>query len=57
MPLRKECDFRYAQAPHRSGMAVAMMDASVRFLAPGIETRTFWGLVSPSSQDLLGPNW
>jgi len=57
MPREKECDFRYAQTAHPSGMVTAMADGSVRILSANITAATFWALVSPDSQDFPGGDW
>jgi hypothetical protein len=45
------------QTPHRIGMFVALLDGSVRRLAPGISPTTFWAAVTPAGGEVLGSDW
>jgi prepilin-type N-terminal cleavage/methylation domain-containing protein len=53
-PTIKECDYRVANTPHRTGMLVLLMDGSVRTLAPNIAETTYWGLVTPDGGEVIG---
>ncbi|MDY3557532.1 DUF1559 domain-containing protein [Gemmata sp. JC673] len=52
-PALEDCHGMIPQTPHRSGMLTALMDGSVRTLAPGIAPATFWGAVTPSAGEIL----
>jgi type II secretory pathway pseudopilin PulG len=56
-PSWSNCNPRVAQTPHFGGMLVAMGDASVRTLAPGMSSTTYWGAVTPASGEILGSDW
>jgi hypothetical protein len=56
-PALKDCDMRYPQGLHPTGMHVAMADASVRFLAPNISAASFWSAVTPSGGEAIGVDW
>ncbi|HKB40098.1 MAG TPA: DUF1559 domain-containing protein [Gemmataceae bacterium] len=56
-PAKTDCDPRIAQTPHASGMLVALMDGSVRILAPGMSEQTYWTAVTPATGDMLGSDW
>ena len=45
------------QTPHRIGMLVALVDGSVRQIAPGISPTTFWAAVTPAGGEVLGSDW
>ena len=47
-------DLRERQTPHRIGMPVALVDGSVRQIAPGISPTTFWAAVTPAGGEVLG---
>ena len=38
-------------------MFVALLDGSVRRLAPGISPTTFWAAVTPAGGEVLGSDW
>lgn len=57
VPRQGECSPFLAQTPHRSGMIVAMMDGTVRTLAPSMSHTTYWAAVSPNGGENLGPDW
>ncbi|AWM38023.1 putative major pilin subunit [Gemmata obscuriglobus] len=52
-PALEDCHSLIPQTPHRSGMLTALMDGSVRTLAPGISPATFWGAVTPGAGEVL----
>jgi prepilin-type N-terminal cleavage/methylation domain-containing protein len=56
-PPREKCNVRIAQTPHSSGMLVALMDGSVRTLAPGMSQNSYWGAVTPAGGEVLGNDW
>jgi prepilin-type processing-associated H-X9-DG protein len=56
MPV-KNCNHFYASSMHTGGMNVGMGDGSVRFLAQGMSTTTFWWACTPNGQEVLGPDW
>jgi prepilin-type N-terminal cleavage/methylation domain-containing protein len=56
-PPHKACAPSMAQTPHLSGMLAAMMDGSVRTLAPNIDETVYWGAVTPSGRENLGDGW
>lgn len=39
------------------GMLVAMMDGSLRQVAPHVSPSTFWAAVAPAASDVLGADW
>jgi prepilin-type N-terminal cleavage/methylation domain-containing protein len=47
-PAIETCDPRYPQTPHASGMVTAMVDGSVRLVAPRISPEVFWSCVTPN---------
>jgi prepilin-type N-terminal cleavage/methylation domain-containing protein len=56
-PRISQCYPALAQTPHSSGMLTALMDGSVRTVAPNISPVTFWAAVTPASGDTLGSDW
>ncbi len=44
-------------ATSSSGLQVAMADGSVSTLAPGLSPTTFWALVTPAGDEVLGNDW
>jgi prepilin-type N-terminal cleavage/methylation domain-containing protein len=52
-PRLSECDPRIPQTPHSGGMLAALCDGSVRTLAPGMATTTFWAAVTPAGGESL----
>ncbi len=56
-PRAVDCDPRIAQTPHRSGMLAALVDGSVRTLAPSISVTTYWGALTPAKGETLGADW
>lgn len=56
-PAVDQCDPTVAQTPHAGGMLVAMMDGSVRTIAPGITESTYWAAVTPNGGETCGEDW
>jgi len=56
-PAVKDCDWLFAQTPHRSGMLAAMFDGGVRTLSPGMSSATYWGAVTPAGYEALASDW
>jgi prepilin-type N-terminal cleavage/methylation domain-containing protein/prepilin-type processing-associated H-X9-DG protein len=56
-PLPKDCDNWRAQTPHRGGMNVALVDGSVRTVAPGISQQTWTNALLPRDGNALGGDW
>jgi hypothetical protein len=56
-PNINDCDPRYPQTPHPSGMIAGLADGSVRQIAPSISPTTFWGAVTPAGSEVLGNDW
>ena len=56
-PAIEACNPKIAQSPHASGMLVALVDGSVRSLAPSIQPTTYWALVTPDRGELVGDDW
>ncbi|MBX9623284.1 MAG: DUF1559 domain-containing protein [Gemmataceae bacterium] len=53
-PLPSECYPGVPTASHPSGLAVALMDGSVRTIAPSVAATTFWALVTPDGREVVG---
>jgi prepilin-type N-terminal cleavage/methylation domain-containing protein len=51
------CDPGRAQAPRVSGILVALVDASVRFVPSSISPNTWWLATQPSDGTPLPPDW
>ena len=51
------CLFYLPSSGHTGGMNVALGDGSVRFVAQGISSATFWAASTPAAGDLLGSDW
>jgi prepilin-type N-terminal cleavage/methylation domain-containing protein len=56
-PFEGNCDPTRASTPHRGGMLVALVDGSVRSLAPSISGDTWWAACTPNNGEVLGPDW
>ena len=56
-PSPQLCDSAMPQTPHPGGMLVAMVDGSVRVIAPAVSEPTFWAAVTPNSGEVLGFDW
>jgi hypothetical protein len=53
-PRPKDCYPGVPTASHPSGLAVALMDGSIRTLNPGITPNGFWALVTPAGGEVIG---
>jgi prepilin-type N-terminal cleavage/methylation domain-containing protein/prepilin-type processing-associated H-X9-DG protein len=42
------CDYRVASSPHPTGIHVAMVDGSVRFVSSSIDPATWWAALTPA---------
>lgn len=56
-PTIAGCDPRIPQTGHSGGMAVALADCSVRVIASSISPATFWSLVTPAGEEVIGNDW
>jgi prepilin-type N-terminal cleavage/methylation domain-containing protein/prepilin-type processing-associated H-X9-DG protein len=56
-PPGGNCPWDRASSPHSGGINVALMDGSVHFVTQSISPSTWWAALTPSSGDLLGPDW
>jgi Protein of unknown function (DUF1559) len=56
-PTLAQCDPRLAQTPYSGGMPVALLDGSVRTLAPSMSAATYWGAVTPAGGEVPGNDW
>jgi prepilin-type N-terminal cleavage/methylation domain-containing protein len=56
-PTPGNCDPTRASTAHSSGMLVGLADSSVRTLAPGLSGTTWWASVTPSGNEVFGPDW
>jgi prepilin-type N-terminal cleavage/methylation domain-containing protein len=56
-PFLGNCNPVRASTSHPSAMQVAMCDASVRSLSPGISPNTWWYACTPSGGEVLGNDW
>jgi hypothetical protein len=52
-----DCDAAIPQSPHLGGMVTALVDGSVRVIAPTIPTTSFWGAVTPAAGEVPGSDW
>jgi prepilin-type N-terminal cleavage/methylation domain-containing protein len=52
VPKFEESDGRLLQAMQPSGLKVAMMDGSVRTIAPGVSERVYWAAVTPAGGEV-----
>jgi type II secretory pathway pseudopilin PulG len=53
-PKPSEASPFYPQTAYSAGLPVALLDGSVRTLAPGISETSFWALVTPDAGDIAG---
>jgi type II secretory pathway pseudopilin PulG len=53
-PRPQDCFAGVPTASHPSGLAVALMDGSIRTISPGVSPRTFWALVTPDGGEVAG---
>jgi prepilin-type N-terminal cleavage/methylation domain-containing protein/prepilin-type processing-associated H-X9-DG protein len=51
------CNGGISSSPHTGGINVGMGDGSVRLVAQGVSTRTWWFALTPNNGDILGPDW
>src|SRR5262249_51449674 len=51
------CTGGLSSSSHTAGIAVGMGDGSVRFVAQGVSTTTWWYALTPNYGDVLGPDW
>jgi prepilin-type N-terminal cleavage/methylation domain-containing protein len=56
-PFLGNCDPTRAATAHPGGIQVGLADGSVRTLAPGLSSATWWNAVTPSGGELLGSDW
>lgn len=52
-PTIEGCDPRLPNASSTRGLQIALGDGSVRILAPSIEPRIFWGMVTPAGGEVV----
>jgi type II secretory pathway pseudopilin PulG len=57
VPPLDQCDPTLAQTPHVSGMLVAIVDGSVRTIAPTVSEATYWAAVTPNGGETFGGDW
>jgi prepilin-type N-terminal cleavage/methylation domain-containing protein len=51
------CNGSIASSPHTAGINVGLGDGSVRFVAQGISTTSWWYAETPNNGEILGPDW
>jgi len=51
------CNTALPSSGHTAGINVALCDGSVRFVAQGISTASWWAAVTPNAGDLPGTDW
>lgn len=51
------CNGGLSSSPHTGGINVGLGDGSVRFVAQGISTTTWWFALTPANGDVLGSDW
>ncbi len=56
-PSAAGCDPARASTPFSGGIQVALADASVRGVSPGIAPQTWHAACTPDGNDALGPGW
>ncbi len=56
-PFLGNCDPTRAATAHPGGIVVGLADGSVRALSPGVSGGTWWAGVTPSGDDVPGPDW
>jgi prepilin-type N-terminal cleavage/methylation domain-containing protein/prepilin-type processing-associated H-X9-DG protein len=44
-------------SPHTGGINVGLCDGSVRFVAQGVSSASWWYAVTPAAGDIPGPDW
>jgi prepilin-type N-terminal cleavage/methylation domain-containing protein/prepilin-type processing-associated H-X9-DG protein len=50
-------DNNVGNSPHTGGINVSLGDGSVRMVASGISTSTWWFVLTPAGQDIPGSDW
>jgi prepilin-type N-terminal cleavage/methylation domain-containing protein len=56
-PFLGNCDPTRTATAHPGGIVVGLADGSVRTLSPGLSGATWWAAVTPSGNEVLGPDW
>jgi prepilin-type N-terminal cleavage/methylation domain-containing protein len=56
-PTQQTCNWQWAFTGHTGGILTAMGDASVRVVAQGVSTTTWWYALTPNGGDVLGSDW
>ena len=56
-PTAAECDPQRASTPFAGGIQVALADASVRSVSPGVRPETWWAACTPAGGEVLGGDW
>jgi prepilin-type N-terminal cleavage/methylation domain-containing protein len=56
-PQIQDCDNWRAQSPHRGGLNVALVDASVRSVSPAISQQTWTAVLMPRDGAVIGNDW
>jgi prepilin-type N-terminal cleavage/methylation domain-containing protein len=56
-PKLKDAQYDYAQSFSISGLNVAMLDGSVRFINSQVSPKTFMALCTPTGNDVPGGDW
>jgi prepilin-type N-terminal cleavage/methylation domain-containing protein len=56
-PTQSNCNPYLPASPHTAGIHVSLCDGSVRFVAQGISTNSWWAVVTPAAGDIPGPDW
>jgi prepilin-type N-terminal cleavage/methylation domain-containing protein len=57
LPRPGQCDHFKASSAHTAGMNTLLGDGSVRFLAQGMSTTTFWWACTPNGGEALLSDW
>jgi len=56
-PNMAQCSAYLPSTGHTAGINVALCDGSVRFVAQGISSASWWTVVTPNGGDLPGSDW
>ena len=51
------CTGDVAASPHTAAIIVGMGDGSIRMVAQGVSTTTWWYALTPSGGEVLGADW
>jgi len=51
------CTGDLSASPHTAGIQAGLADGSVRFVAQGVSTSTWWYALTPNGGEVLGPDW